>query len=289
MTWKILLVSPTFGCAISGSSPIAVLGVPLDISGTYRPGTRFAPQRIREAACNLELYSFLTNTSLEELGYKDFGDLNLPPGDTEKSLELIKLAVKGIREEHEHLLLILGGEHLLTYPTLLALKDNIDTVVIFDAHLDARSEYLGSRLNHATFLRRIVEDGFKVIHIGSRAYSREELEFIESANVEVYNVSKAKKEDIKLGDLGHVYLSIDVDVLDPSIAPGVSNPEPLGLNLETLLELLVRVFNSSREVVAIDITEVNPLVDNSGLTSVVAAKIGIEISGLYVSKLVRSR
>lgn len=289
MAWKTSLVQPTFGCVVNCSSPIAVLGIPLDVSGTYRPGTRFAPQKIREATCNLELYSYLTNTPLEDLGYKDFGDLNLPPGDTERSLELIKLVVKCIREEHKYMLLILGGEHLLTYPALLALRNDVDTVIVFDAHLDLRYEYLGSRLNHATFLRRVVEAGFKVIHIGSRAYSKEELEFVKSANIEMYNVSKAKKGDVKLGDLGRVYVSIDIDVLDPSIAPGVSNPEPLGLDLETLLKLLARVFNSSSEVVAVDITEVNPLVDASSLTSIVAAKIGIEVSGLYASRWARPR
>lgn len=284
MGWQALLVPPVFGCISNERSPVAILGVPLDTTATYRPGTRFAPSRIREAACNLELYSLLADLSLETLGYKDYGDLNLPPGSVEKSLEHVKIAIKNIREEHEHFLIILGGEHLLTYPALQAFKEAVDTVVVFDAHLDCRDEYLGSRLNHATFLRRVAESGFRVIHFGSRAYSSEEMDFAKGSGIEVYNVFRVKNESVKISDLGHVYISIDVDVFDPSIAPGVSNPEPFGLDLETFAKLLVNVFENSREVVAADIVEVNPLVDNSNITSILAAKIGIELTGLYMRK-----
>ncbi|MEM0325912.1 MAG: agmatinase [Desulfurococcaceae archaeon] len=285
MSWRTLLLPRVFGCVSDELSPIAVVGVPLDATSTYRPGSRFAPARIREASCNLELYSLLAERSLEDIGYRDYGDLNIPPGDVERSLELVDYAVRSISREHEQLLVVLGGEHLVTYPTVLALKNKIDTLIVFDAHLDMRSEYLGSMLNHATFLRKLVEEGFKVVHIGSRAYSRDELEFAKNSKVELYNVLKVKKGDLDLGNLGRVYISIDLDVLDPSVAPGVSNPEPLGLSLEEFAKALIKVLSKTENLVAVDLVEVNPLVDHGDITSIVAAKIGLEIVGLYVEKM----
>lgn len=284
MSWKALLFSQVFGCVSDELSPVAVIGIPLDATSTYRPGSRFAPARIREASCNLELYSFLAEISLEDIGYKDYGDLNISPGDIKKSVELVEHAIRNIRREHEQFLLILGGEHLITYPTISALRNEIDTLVVFDAHLDTRSEYLGSTLNHATFLRRVLEEGFRVVHVGSRAYSKDELEFVKNAEIKLFNVVKAKRGDLDLNGLGRVYISIDVDVLDPSIAPGVSNPEPFGLNLEELARILVSVFNRAEKIVAVDIVEVNPLVDYSNVTSIVAAKLGLEVTGLYIKK-----
>lgn len=285
MSWRSLLIPQVvFGCTSDEKSPVALLGVPLDTTTTYRPGTRFAPPKIREAACNLELYSLLADLSLEAKGFKDYGDLNLPPGDVERSIDYIRIAVRNIREEHDQFLIVLGGEHLLTYPVLQVYKDIVDTVIVFDAHLDCRDEYLGSRFNHATFLRRAVESGMRVVHLGSRAYSRDELDFAKTSGIEVYSALQVNSIIDRLSDLGRVYISIDVDVFDPSIAPGVSNPEPFGIDLETFAKLLIAIFKNSREVVATDIVEVNPLVDHGDVTSILAAKIGLELTGLYLRK-----
>ena len=156
--WKTLLMKPTFACLENVKSRVAVIGIPLDNTGTYRPGTRFAPQKIRAAACNLELYSIMANKSIEDVGFKDYGDIVLPPGDTVRSLQRIELITRNISGEHNGLLVILGGEHLLTYSTVRALEDRIDTLIVFDAHLDSRLEYLDSNVNHATFLRKLIEE-----------------------------------------------------------------------------------------------------------------------------------
>jgi len=158
MAWKTTLVNPVFACIDNALSPLAVIGIPLDHTGTYRPGTRFAPQKIREAACNLEIYSLMANLDLEEIGFRDYGDILLQPGEPRKAVERIELVTRNLFEEHREFTIILGGEHLLTYPVTRALGSKIDTLIVFDAHLDTRNEYIESQLNHATFLRRLTEE-----------------------------------------------------------------------------------------------------------------------------------
>ncbi|MCC6054840.1 MAG: agmatinase [Thermosphaera sp.] len=288
MAWKTMLTTQVFGCVENPSSPFAIIGVPLDHTSTYRPGTRFAPQRIREAACNIELYSLTANIVLEEVGFKDYGDLLLQPNNVENTLGRIELASKNLLGEHRELVIVLGGEHLITYPGVRASISEIDTLIVFDAHLDMRDEYMGSRLNHATFLRRVLEEqDINVVHIGSRAYSKGELEYAERSGVKVYNILDVYKGGVTIEQANRVYVSVDVDVFDPSIAPGVGNPEPPGITLTQFLDLLGRIFESAESVRMVDIVEVNPLVDHGDVTSVLAAKIGVEASGLYYAKRIQ--
>lgn len=279
-----MLLKPVFACIENPESPVAVLGVPLDISGTYRPGSRFAPSKIREASCNIELYSQLADLVTEDMGFKDYGDVILPPGDLARSIGRIEYIVENISSEHDGLLMILGGEHLVTYPAVRALRDKIDTLVVFDAHLDMRYEYLDSTINHATFLRKLVEEGVRVVHFGSRAYSRDELNYVRAKDLIVYRAVDIEDKPPLIEDLGRVYISIDMDVFDPSVAPGVSNPEPYGLVPKVFNNILKKVVDSSKDIVAIDIVEVNPLFDVGDVTSILASKIAIEIAGLYLSR-----
>jgi len=110
MAWKSTLVNPVFACIDNALSPLAVIGIPLDHTGTYRPGTRFAPQKIREAACNLEIYSLMANLDLEEIGFRDYGDILLQPGEPRKAVERIELVTRNLFEEHREFTIILGGE-----------------------------------------------------------------------------------------------------------------------------------------------------------------------------------
>jgi agmatinase len=285
MAWLTTLTKLSFGCVEEKKSPIAVLGVPLDHTATYRPGSRFAPLKIRDAACNIELYSLLAGLSLEDIGFKDYGDIVLQPSDVEGALRRIGLVLSKILEEHQGLLLVLGGEHLLTYSSIKTYSHSIDTVIVFDAHLDLRDEYLGSRLNHATFLRRVVEEtSSRVIHIGSRAYSKGELEFAKKVGIEVYNILDVIAGKVHFDNLRRVYVSIDIDVFDPSIAPGTGNPEPYGLYLREFFPLLKSIFEEASKVYAVDIVEVNPIVDHGDVTSILAAKIAVEAAGLYISE-----
>lgn len=263
-------------------SQYVVLGIPLDNTGTYRPGTRFAPDKIREAGANIEFYSLITKRTLEHVGFNDLGNIVLPPGAIDKSLEIVERVVESLTSEFaDKIIISLGGEHTITLPVVKALSKNIDTLVVFDAHLDLRDEYLGSRLNHSTFLRRLLEAvNINVIHIGSRALSEDEVRYLTSERrVKAIDVLDYRRVN-EIKSTGKVYISIDMDVLDPSYAPGVGNPEPLGLSPLQLLEALKHIIEVSDSVVGLDIVEVNPMVDMNDVTSVLAAKIVWEMVGL---------
>lgn len=282
MSWKYRLqAAAPFAGIPPSSSPFVVVGVPLDATGTYKPGARFAPSRIRAAAANIEFYSLAAGLVLEDISLNDIGDIALPPGDTEGSLRIIEEVARGVKAEWgESTPIFLGGEHLITYPIVRALREELDYLIVFDAHLDMRDNYYGSKFNHATFLRRLIEEGVKVIHLGSRAYSGEELEYARRNNIEVLSALEVRDGAFGGRELGRVYISIDMDVLDPAYAPGVSNPEPFGLTPIALLRLLKELVAASDEVIGIDIVEVNPLVDVNDITSVLAAKLVFELIGL---------
>ncbi len=280
VVWRHLLTTAkVFGCSLDRSSKYVIVGVPLDNTTTYKPGTRFAPSRIREAACELEFYSITTNKSLEHIGFNDLGDIVVSPGDLGKCFENIEKVVKGIVEEYRaNYYIFLGGEHLLTYPILKAIDRDIEHIIVFDAHLDLRNEYLGSKYNHATVMRRIYEETGKTItYFGARAFSEEELFFLENnSDIKIYSVENNIDE---ISSNTRVYISIDMDVMDPAYAPGVSNPEPLGLKPYTMLKVLEKIIQNNK-VIGIDIVEVNPLVDINDNTSLLAAKILLEIIGM---------
>ena len=283
VTWKHLLVKTSvFGCAENPSSRYVVLGIPLDQTTTYKPGTRFAPTHIRLAACNIEFYSLYSGVSLDDLGFNDLGDV-LVYGDLPKALDNVEKVVRGIRDEYVTAFpIILGGEHTITYPVVKSLKSEIDELIVFDAHTDLRDEYLGSKLNHATVMKRIIEKlGIPVTFIGVRAYSREELEFIEmlDGDLVVCDVRKIVKNECSLGKYGRVYISVDIDVIDPAYAPGVSNPEPLGITPDQLIGHMYKVVENAEGIVGFDIVEVNPVEDVNDVTSILASKIVLELIG----------
>lgn len=283
-SWRLdLQKTMSFGCCFNESSRIIVVGIPLDLSATYKPGTRLAPEKIRLAACNLELYSTFTGECLENVCFNDLGDIVTPPGDLMGSLEMIRRVVGDIHSEFsDRIVSYIGGEHLITYPIIKALEKDVDTLVVFDAHLDLRNDYLGSKWNHATVFRRLVEEvDVPILFIGARAISGDELKFLKGAsNVEVIGSFEAMEMDLKPRDLGRVYISIDIDVIDPGYAPGVSNPEPLGLTPFRLLKHIRDLIRYSKRLVGFDIVEANPLVDVNDTTSLLASKLIFEISSL---------
>lgn len=271
-----------FAGARDDKSPYVVIGIPLDFTGTYKPGTRFAPDKIREAGANIEFYSLITKRTIEHIGFNDLGNIVLPPGEVDKSLEIVEKVVKSLVNDFtDKIIISLGGEHTITLPVVKALSKRIDTLVVFDAHLDLRDEYLGSRLNHSTFLRRLLETvDINVVHIGSRALSADEVRYLTSEKrVKAIDVLDYRRVN-EIDSTGKVYISIDMDVLDPSYAPGVGNPEPLGMTPLQLLEALKHIVEVSESVVSFDIVEVNPMVDVNNVTSLLAAKLVWEMAGL---------
>lgn len=254
-----------------------VFGVPFDSTSTYRPGSKFAPNTIREAFNNIEIYSRLFNIDLEKEFIEDLGDM-IVPFNVEECLDQIskisnELLMEGI------VFCMLGGEHTISYGTMKILPKDVG-IIIFDAHLDLRNEMNGSKFTHATFYRRLLEkiENDRFLHLGARAACAEEWKLIEGEKLNVIETSKFDVKNI-LGNkffkkYGKAYLSIDVDFFDPAYAPGVGNPEPCGLSPANFFELLINLSNI--EIVGFDIVEVCPPYDN-GNTSILAAKLMLEI------------
>jgi len=261
-----------------------VLGVPFDVTSTYRTGARFGPAAIREASLNIETYSFRSGIDIEELRIHDMGDLNVST-DTEQTLERLAKVVGEILEAGKTPILI-GGEHTVTLGVLNGFGSKASKMAIlsFDAHLDLRDEFMGLRVSHATFMRRLNEQlkPAKIVEVGTRAVCKEELDYAGKAGIEFITAQQIRGEGAeqtlkilkrKLADVKSVYISVDMDVLDPAYAPAVQNPEPDGLDSHTLLDILCGVCD--KRVVGLDVVEVAPSYDN-GVSAIQAAKVVFE-------------
>ena len=285
MSYRELFVSPApvfAGNQLSfEEARYVILGIPLDVTGTFRSGTRFAPLAIREASLNIEGYSLRTQTSIENIKIHDLGDLHVA-GDTELTLGRLALVTQELVDA-EKVPVFLGGEHTITLGVLRSLGKNV-AVVSFDAHLDLRDDYLGLSLSHTTFMRRIKEDvkPAKILEIGTRAVCEEELEYAKEAEVDYLTAHRIRKDGVQetieaisgiLEGYEKVYITIDLDVLDPAYVPAVQNPEPEGLDTSILLDILEHVCD--RRVVGLDLVEVAPHYDK-GVTATQAAKILFE-------------
>ncbi|NIU38592.1 agmatinase, partial [Candidatus Bathyarchaeota archaeon] len=210
---------------------------------------RFAPLAIREASLNIETHSFRTNMDVEDLKIHDLGDLHIA-GKVDETLKRLELVTKDLLDAKK-MPLVIGGEHTITLGVIRSLGENV-ALVSLDAHLDLRNEYMGLTTSHATFMRRIKEQvkPHKILEIGTRAVCKEELEYAKKSGTQFLTVQQirrdgveeaTKKIDTLLADCERIYLTIDMDVLDPAFAPAVQNPEPDGLDMPMFLDLLGKV------------------------------------------------
>ncbi|MEM2319444.1 MAG: agmatinase [Candidatus Bathyarchaeia archaeon] len=268
-----------------GEANYVILGVPFDFTGTFRTGARFGPNAIREASLNIETYSFRTGLDVENLKIHDLGDLHVSTS-TEQTLERLERVVKEISEQGK-IPVVVGGEHTITFGVLKGLgeKASKTAVVSFDAHLDLRDQFMGLKLSHTTFMRRISEEikPAKIVEVGTRAVCKEELEYAENADIKFLTSNYIRREGAeqtaaflmkKLENVQNIYLSIDMDVLDPAYAPAVQNPEPEGLETSVLLDILGRLCD--KHILGFDVVEVAPNYDK-GNTAIQAAKIIFEV------------
>jgi len=261
-----------------GAADIVIFGAPFDGTTSFRPGTRFAPKAIRSEAFGIETYSPYQDEDLCDLNVFDSGDLELPFGNTERVLAMIEERTAEILTD-EKLPVMVGGEHLVTLGAFrAAVKKYPDLSVLhFDAHTDLRDEYLGEKLSHAAVIRRIWEicgDG-KIHQFGIRSGEKYEFEFAkEHTNLQKFNLDGLRGTVEKLGNKP-VYVTIDLDVLDPSIFPGTGTPEAGGVSFSELLNALLSL--KGLNIVACDINELSPEYDRSGVSTAVACKILREI------------
>ena len=252
-----------------------VYGIPFDSTHSYRPGTRFGPDAIRSSFNNIEIFMPDFGVDLESLNIEDLGNTTHTVVPTEMLDVVSKITSELIKKEKQ--LIILGGEHLITLGTYPCFPKNTGYIV-FDAHYDLRDQYADIKLSHAAYLRRIVEKqgSENIIHVGARAFVKEELEFKES-----HNIKCITNNDIKNGNavkllqdassvFDKLYVSIDLDVLDPAFAPGVGNPEAVGITSRELYDMIVSL--QEKQISASDIVELCPVYDN-GATAAIAARL----------------
>ena len=271
------LISPS-----DDSEPVAKLfGIPFDSTHSYKPGCRFGPDVIRDAFNNIEIFMPEFGVDLEQVNIQDLGNLEHTVV-AQNMIDMVRKTTSELKDTSNQLI-ILGGEHSLTYGSYMSYPKDTGYVV-FDAHYDLRDEYAGTKLSHAAYLRRIIEErgSENIIHVGARAYVKEELEFLTEHNVKTISDS-----EIRMGDgpkllqkmtekFENLYVSIDLDVLDPAFAPGVGNPEAIGITSRELYNMLISLKNS--HIKAADIVELNPTFDNGSTASLAARLMSIIIS-----------
>ena len=253
-----------------------IIGVPFDNTTSYHSGSRLGPIVVREASFGFEKYNTIFNRDLSTTFY-DFGDVNVIPGNCEKTCEIIEETVNELLDLNLKPIII-GGEHSASIGAIRALTEKYGklTVVHLDAHRDLAFEFIGEKYSHATVMRRAHEMGVDLVQIGIRSASLDEEEFVKST----YNIQTFKNRDVHkhmdaieyylINIEGPIYISIDMDVIDPAIAPSVGNPTPDGLiihEVESIIETL-----TNKNIVGLDVVETatDRLGEN---TAVVAAKI----------------
>lgn len=260
------------------SSKIILWGIPLDETTSFRRGTYLGPERIRQCSYGLETYSPVFERDLSEVKFFDAGDISLPRGKLEQSLKNIeKFAYSFLKRNFK--LLSLGGEHLISLPLIKAASSVFPElrVIHLDAHADLRRKYLGNELSHASVMRRVCEflKPSNLYQFGIRSGLKEEFDFGKE-NTRFYPFSLEKVDKV-IDELSSkpVYLSIDIDVIDPAFAPGTGTPEPNGITPKELFNFLEKI--KSLNLIAVDVVEVSPPNDTSDITSLLVAKIVREI------------
>jgi agmatinase len=262
-----------------------VFGVPFDFTSSYRTGARFMPNAVRQASLNIETYSFRAGQDVETLLLHDAGDIHVSM-DAKKTLDMCKLIVEGILAAGK-IPVAIGGEHTITLGILKGYGQTArETAVIsFDAHLDLRKEFLGSKLNHTSFMRHINEEvkPAKIIEVGTRSICQDELKYAKKEGIDFVSTRQIKKEGIaqvtqklkeQLEQYKKIYLSVDMDIVDPAFAPAVQNPEADGISTSDLLDMVCWLCD--QRVAGFDVLEIAPVYDQ-GISAIAVAKIIFEM------------
>lgn len=251
------------------SSDIVMLGMPFDGTVSYRSGSRFAPEMIRLASWGLEEYSPYFEKDLNDVNFHDVGDLEFPLGNTQKSLDMIRENVEQICADKKKVFGI-GGEHLVTLPTIQALSKFYKNLVVvhFDAHTDLRKQYLGEEMSHSAVLYHIGKIiGFDNIkQIGIRSGMKEEFDLMKKHKTCLDFPEQLSKLHNK-----NVFVTVDLDVLDPSIMSGTGTPEAGGFTFSELMDWFKEL--KGLNIVGADVVELAPHYDTSGVSTAVATKV----------------
>ena len=257
-------------------SRIVIFGAPYDSTTSFRPGTRFGPAAVRSESFGIETYSPYQDRDLEtDVAVHDAGDLELPFGAPDRALAKIEAKADEILSAGK-IPFLLGGEHLVSLGAVrAAAKKYPDLHIIhFDAHADLREDYLGVRLSHACVMRRchdLLGDG-RIWQFGIRSGTRDEFAFMREDHVTTEPFSVNTLASLSFPEGTPVYLTVDLDVLDPSEFPGTGTQEAGGLRFTELLSALTEILRRFN-VVALDNVELSPGLDASGRSTALACKI----------------
>ncbi|MCC9088204.1 agmatinase [Bacillus pumilus] len=257
---------------------VILYGMPMDWTVSYRPGSRFGPNRIREVSIGLEEYSPYLDRELHEVPFFDAGDIPLPFGNAQKSLDLIEEYVDSILEK-DKFPLGMGGEHLVSWPVFRAMHKKYPDLAIIhmDAHTDLREEYEGEPLSHSTPIRKAAGliGPENVFSFGIRSGMKEEFEWAKEAGMHMskFEVLEPLKQVLPRLKGRPVYVTIDIDVLDPAHAPGTGTVDAGGITSKELLASIHAIAGSDVQVVGADLVEVAPVYDHSDQTANTASKL----------------
>ncbi|MCF8010416.1 MAG: agmatinase [Clostridiales bacterium] len=254
---------------------VVIVGAPMDMTVSFRPGTRQGPVEIREVSEGLEEYSLQLNLNLSERRFYDAGDIILPFGNVNKCLNCISQVIHEIIKDKK-IPFLLGGEHTVSLPAIKQVYSNYPdlAVIHLDAHADLRNDYLGEEFSHAAVIRRVAEviGGKNIYQLGIRSGIREEFQWAEN-NTFIYpgEILEPLPDIVRNIEKRPVYISLDIDVVDPAYAPGTGTPEPGGCNSKEIIKALYLMKNLN--IVGMDLVEVCPIYDYSQRTALLAAKL----------------
>ncbi|MCT2344317.1 agmatinase [Niallia taxi] len=259
-------------------SKAVLYGMPMDWTVSFRPGSRFGPTRIREVSVGLEEYSPYLDRDLADVKYFDAGDIPLPFGNPQKSLNMIEEFVDKVLAE-DKFPLGMGGEHLVSWGVFQAMyKKYPDLAIIhMDAHTDLRDEYEGEPLSHSTPIKKVANliGPKNVYSFGIRSGMKEEFEWAKEVGMHIskFEVLEPLKEILPTLAGRPVYVTIDIDVLDPAHAPGTGTVDAGGITSKELLASIHEIARSEVNVVGADLVEVAPIYDPSEQTANTASKL----------------
>ncbi len=277
---------------------VAILGIPFDSGTSYRPGARFGPQAIRQASRHLRInfHPAYGTEPFKSIQVADAGDVGCNPFSIDEAIRQIEESATNLFDQADSIV-SLGGDHTIAVPLLRAVNKQTGPVALvhFDAHLDTWDTYFGAPYTHGTPFRRASEEGLfnddASMHVGIRGplYSKDDLKNDEELGFRVIHCDELQTRGIehivkrirdRVGD-NPLYLSIDIDVLDPAHAPGTGTPEIAGLSSRELLNIIRGL--QGLNLVAADIVEVAPAYDHAEITALAAATIAFEMVNLIVS------
>lgn len=270
-------------------SEVVLYGMPMDWTVSFRPGSRFGPTRIREVSIGLEEYSPYLDRELEEVKFFDAGDIPLPFGNPQRSIDMIEKFVDSLLDAGKFPM-GMGGEHLVTWPVIKAMfKKYPDMAIIhMDAHTDLREDYEGEPLSHASIIRKSAEliGPKNVYSFGIRSGLKEEFQWAKENGMHIskFEVLEPLKEVLPQLAGRPVYVTIDIDVLDPAHAPGTGTVDCGGITSKELLASIHEIARSEINVVGCDLVEVAPIYDPSEQTANTASKLIREMILGWVQK-----